>query len=64
VAGEEGDDEMTYPTTTTLKVPEVCKCCAGVGTQYNMITGLRVRCPCCGGTGKMSQAPPTYEVVS
>ena len=55
---------MTYPTTTTLKVPEVCKCCAGVGTQYNMITGLRVRCPCCGGTGKMSQAPPTYEAVS
>ena len=33
----------------------ICKCCHGSGVQYNRITGLSVRCPCCGGSGKWSK---------
>lgn len=32
---------------------EKCKACYGTGIQYNAKTGLRVRCPVCGGSGKV-----------
>ena len=38
-------------TTSAEKQHEQCHCCGGTGVQYNHLTGLRVRCPCCYGSG-------------
>jgi hypothetical protein len=35
-----------------MKENKDCKCCYGSGIQYNKLTGMRVLCPCCGGSGK------------
>ena len=49
---------------------ETCKCCHGMGTQQNKITGLTILCPCCGGSGQrnvsnMEGLPPgSYSMTS
>lgn len=49
------------PSTTGAFGDEVCKCCHGSGIQYNLLTGMNVRCPCCNGSGKWN--PPLVDPI-
>ena len=37
-------------TTSAINSASPCKCCFGIGTQVQN-DGIRIICPCCGGTG-------------
>jgi hypothetical protein len=49
-------------TTDNLK-NESCKACNGTGVQVNIYTGIRVKCPACGGTGDWGPCFRPGEVI-